>query len=248
MPEFDSWQSYWSFKWSVQSHARYIFTAETNEFLELVKATCKSRSGQIPAGTIFWRAQRGYEWVKFKRSYEGEEFEEEEMRPFPRERMKPMRGAKEGRANPKGIPCLYLATDEKTAMAETRPWIGSYISVGQFKTLKELTLINLSVHSKNTIYLKEPDAAKKESAVWADIDRSFSEPITNGEQSADYAPTQILSELFRNQGFDGVIYKSKCLLGDGLNVALFDLDVAELINCFLYEVKSVSFGFERLLY
>jgi RES domain-containing protein len=33
----------------------------------------------------------------------------------------------EGRANPRGIPVLYLATHRETALAEVRPWIGAVI-------------------------------------------------------------------------------------------------------------------------
>ena len=48
--------------------------------------------------------------------------------------MKPLGGrATDGRANPRGIPCLYLATTKETAMSEVRPWIGSYVSAGQFE-------------------------------------------------------------------------------------------------------------------
>lgn len=53
--------------------------------------------------------------------------------------MKPLRDkASEGRANPKGIPYLYLATTKEAPMSEVRPWIGSDISVGQFKLISQL--------------------------------------------------------------------------------------------------------------
>ena len=48
---------------------------------------------------------------------------------------------------------------------------------------------------------------------------------------------------FRAHGYDGIVYKS--LLGDGLNIALFDCDAAELINCGLYETNAVSFKFDQ---
>lgn len=140
---------------------------------------------------------------------------------------------------------MYLATDKETAMAEVRPWLGSYISVGQFKTIKDLLLIDCSVKraQKLVIYLKEPGSAKKEETVWAHIDKAFSEPVNPDESTADYAPTQVLAEAFRSHGFDGIVYKS--LLGKGFNVALFDIEAADLVNCFLYEVKSLSFEFKQ---
>ncbi len=59
--------------------------------------------------------------------------------------MKPLRDrTREGRANPKGIPYLYLATHEDVAMAEVRPWIGSNISLGRFLTTRDLCLVDCS--------------------------------------------------------------------------------------------------------
>ncbi len=55
----------------------------------------------------------------------------------------------------------------------------------------------------------------------------------------DYVPTQIIAETFKLNGFDGVAYKSS-YGEDGFNVALFDLTVADLINCGLYRIDDVS--------
>lgn len=108
-----------------------------------------------------------------------------------------------------------------------------------------MVLIDCSVgHGQDfNLYFEEPDAAEKEKAVWTDIDQSFSAPANPNDTTADYAPTQILSDLFRHNGFDGIAYKSR--LGLEFNIALFDVDAADLINCFLYEVKSISYKFEE---
>lgn len=64
------------------------------------------------------------------------------------------------------------------------------------------------------------------------------------EPHSEYVPTQVLAEAFRSQGYDGIVYKS--LLDErGKNIALFDVQAAELINCCLYETKAVSFDFEQ---
>ncbi|MQM37651.1 hypothetical protein KBTX_01652 [wastewater metagenome] len=130
-------------------------------------------------------------------------------------------------------------------MAEVRPWIGSYISVGQFKTLRDLVLVDCSVeHGRGFVFfLDEPEPAQREKATWGDIDQAFSEPVTSGDSTADYAPTQILAEAFRRHGYDGIAYKS--VLGRGFNVALFNVNAADLINCFLFEAKKVSFEFSE---
>jgi len=247
MSVFRTWESYRIFERSVKREARYIHSADVDEFFEIVIATSGKREVPFPSGSEFWRAQLGHAWATVSQNYENEENEQFEVEsPYPPERMNPLRDkAKEGRANAKGIPYLYLATDKETAMAEVRPWIGACISVGLFKTLKDFKLVDLSVHTKpgTTIYLKEPDVDKREIAVWTDIDKAFSEPVTNNDSSPDYAPTQILSELFRHHGYDGVVYKSS--LGKGRNVVLFDINAADLLNCYLYKVESVSFKFEQ---
>lgn len=243
MAEFRSWQSYHTFAWTVKQHSRYIFGEEVKEFLETVIATSEGRKRRLPSDRIFWRAQLGHAWEKINQ--DSDDFGEVPG-PYSSDRMKPSHdAAREGRANPKGIPVLYLATDEETAMAEVRPWIGSYISVGQFKTLKDLIVIDCSVgHARGSrFYFKEPDAPEREEVVWSCIDRSFSEPVTQDGSTADYAPTQVLSELFRDNGFDGVVYKS--LLAKGHNIVLFDMDAADLINCFLFEVTSVKYEFRQ---
>ena len=93
--------------------------------------------------------------------------------------------------------------------------------------------------NRNPPVVEEPEPAERAKAVWADIDRAFAEPMTRSDNSTDYVPTQIIAELFKREGLDGVGYKSS-FGGDGFNLALFDLDAAELINCGLYRVDRVK--------
>lgn len=240
---FTSWKNHWDFSHEVRFKNRYVHSAPIAQFLSDVILTSRNRIKIINKGSIYWRSQLGNEYEPV---YQDGELITEEPSPFGPERMKPVKlEASEGRANPKGIPYLYLATDKETAMSEVRPWIGSYISVGQFTTERDLRLIDCSVHhGRCPIYfLKEPNEEEKVQAVWARIDNAFSEPITPSDKSSDYVPTQILAELFRNEGFDGIVYRSA--LATGFNVALFDIDSARLINCHVYEVKKIEFSFSE---
>ncbi|CAB4325875.1 MULTISPECIES: RES family NAD+ phosphorylase [unclassified Brucella] len=108
-------------------------------------------------------------------------------------RMMPFRDrAFDGRVNPRGIPCLYMATNDATAVSEVRPAIGAYVTVAGMKCLRELKLIDCSVLTeKHFIYFNEPERAKIEEAVWSDIDRAFSAPVDRSDDAAEYAPTQI---------------------------------------------------------
>lgn len=87
----------------------------------------------LPKDAHLWRAQLGHD---LRPEYAGEELIDYFPTAYKPERMKPLRdSAREGRANPKGIPYLYIATDKETAMSEVRPWIGSIISAGCFVRL-----------------------------------------------------------------------------------------------------------------
>jgi hypothetical protein len=148
-----------------------------------------------------------------------------------------------------------LATNENTAMAEVRPWIGSKVSLAQFKVIRECRIVDCTMDKKRSWEFAmidltgeqtypEPSAADKEAGVWGDIGHAFSRPVSLDEPHIDYIPTQVLSEAFRAHGYDGIMYKS--LLDErGKNIALFDLNAAELINCGLQDTVSISFKFEQ---
>jgi hypothetical protein len=155
--------------------------------------------------------------------------------------MKPLANrAREGRANSKGIPVIYLADDVPTAVAEVRPWVGAYVSVGTFRIVRPVRIVNLDAGAKGRkFYSQEPDADEREQAVWADVDRAFSTPVNPSDDLADYAPTQIVAEVFRTRGLDGIAYRSA--LGSGQNVALFDIDSVDLETCEFVDVDKVEF-------
>ena len=161
-------------------------------------------------------------------------------------RMMPLRDrAGDGRVNPRGIPCLYMATDDATAVSEVRPAIGAYVTVAVMKCLRELKLIDCSVLAKkHLIYLSEPDRTDREQAVWSDIDKAFSAPADRSDDAADYAPTQVLAELFRSLGYDGVAYRS-AFGEDGYNVAIFNIDDFEVGRCRLFKVKDITHKIEQ---
>ena len=223
----------------MKHESRYVHSREVERFLQTVLETAEARIEGFPKGAILWRAQLGHDW-----RLENEEVGEVPA-PHKPERMCPRtERANEGRANPKGIPYLYLASNSKTAMAEVRPWVGSYVSVGQFKVVKELKVVDCTAEKKGyTFYFREPSPKEREKAVWREIDEAFAEPINATDDVADYVATQVMSETFKSRGFDGICYRSS--LGDGYNTALFDVHAAEIINCFLYEVKGIRFDFSE---
>lgn len=244
MNEFKSWNSYTHFANRVRREARFIRTSEDDDFLREVLRTSKSRIKTLPAETGLYRAQLGHDWRPL---HQDDRYIDEIPAAHPPARMKPQEGrATEGRANPKGIPVLYLATHPQTAMSEVRPWLGSLISCAHFNTIRELKIGDFSVcHRRGIVfYFNEPDASERETAVWTQIDQAFSKPTTPANDTAEYVPTQVIAELFKREGCDGVAYGS-AFGDDGHNIVLFDPADAELTSCTLFEAKSLEFKFEQ---
>ncbi|MEZ8646708.1 RES family NAD+ phosphorylase [Vibrio cyclitrophicus] len=240
---FKSWASYRLFSQSVKNKSRYILDSDSQGFLKGIEDTCASRVEVIELNSTLWRAQMGHQTVPFIQN----DIEVDDIFvPYPESRMRPLKdSATEGRANPKGIPCLYVASDKETAMSEIRPWLGSTVSVANFSNRNKLKVIDFSKHHNGRIpfYLAEPDDAKKIEAVWTHMDKAFSEPVTNSDQKSDYAPTQIIAELIKSLGYDGIAFKSS--LCTGHNLALFDLDCVDFKGSNLFKVNSIDFSFEN---
>ena len=249
---FKSWRSYLIFKNAVDTKQRYILDEESKGFLNSIIDTCGERERHLNAGIVVWRAQNGHDWRPY---YQHNPETDEDIHvddfptPFTDIRMKPLvDSAAEGRANSKGIPCLYVATNKETAMSEVRPWLGAILTVGQLRLTKNLRVLDFSVeHGKNNshLYFEEPSPKDIIRAVWLDIDNAFSKPTKTSDLKSEYAPTQIISEFIKSKGYDGIAYKS-ALADEGHNICLFDLQSAEVDHCFIFESTKIKFGFKRV--
>jgi hypothetical protein len=245
MKAFRTWWSYWDFTRSVQHNSRYIFDQRVKKFLQTVVQTSKDRKAEISKGSILYRAQRG---CTTRPVFQNDEHVADEEWPYPPDRMLPEKGkSSEGRANPRGITYLYLASNRDTACAEVRPWKGAFISVAAFKVRRELKVVDCSKDVKEKkqliFHLKQPSPKVREKSVWAEINKAFSKPVNPHDPETEYVPTQIIAELFSKEGYDGVTYQSS--LATGLNLVLFHLDAVELISCFLTKTKDIKFEFDH---
>lgn len=205
---FKSWQSYWHFAHTTRHENRYIYGQSVEGFLEAVVATSKDRQAEIPEGGVLYRAQLDCDT---RPVYQNNEVIADEEWPYPPKRMLPIKGkSSEGRANPRGITNLYLANNKNTACAEVRPWKGAYISVAVFKVKRELKVIDCSKDIKEkkpiSFYFEEPEPEAREKCVWADINKAFSKPVNPNDPETEYVPTQIIAEVLRKEGYDGIAY------------------------------------------
>ena len=178
--DFTSWQSYWAYAKEVRRGRRYVWSANVQSFLDAVRRTARKREFRIKKDQPFFRAQVEWQHEVVERddgTFSG-------PLAFGAERMKPVADcARDGRANAAGIAVLYLAVDAETAIAEVRPWIGSQVSVSQFRTTSELRALDLTQefgkHWMPAFSAKEQrfvpvDAEGKEKSVWTNIDNAFS--------------------------------------------------------------------------
>lgn len=237
---FEVADAFWQFEREVTRHSRYVRSSQAAYFLEAVLATCQGRLSTIGAGTVFWRAQIGHRWTDDVAA--GKRI----PLPHPEARMKPWDDrAYEGRVNPKGIPCLYFATDRESAMSEVRPGIGSVVSVARFEAIRELVVVDCSRFAQPfDREVVQNEGEDIENLVWSHIDYAFSRPVVRSDNTAGYAATQILAEAFKIEGYDGIIYKT-AFSQDGHNVAFFDLNCASFLDASLFRVREVQFKFEQ---
>jgi hypothetical protein len=243
--DFISAFEYVWFERYVSNEYRHVFDERAQAFIRALRHSCKTRIVEVNESATLWRACVAHNSVERPMGLADEESADVFLRdniPCHPSRMIPLADrASEGRVNPKGIPCLYLSDERKTAMREVRPSIGSFVTIGKFATRRMLKLVNCSVDIDPPNLggdAQVMDAKKKEATVWYTINEAFSRPVTQDDKLADYAPTQVIAEVFRSDGFDGLMFNS-CFKG-GKNVALFELDAVELMFRALYEVTGIQ--------
>jgi len=149
-----------------------------------------------------------------------------------------------GRANPIGISYLYTASDPKTAISEVRPHKGDTLTIAKIKIIGKLQLVDLRNPRKNTSpFSKESEETAyifKYISLLQHFADELSKPILPREAYLEYLPSQYLSELIKDSGFDGFIFKSS--VGDGDNIVLFNEDKVKILEVKLYEIKELKFN------
>jgi hypothetical protein len=160
----------------------------------------------------------------------------------------PNRIASHGRANPAGIPYLYLGSTENTAMAEIRPHTGEMACIADFKTPSNLKLVDLRQPRKmvSPFLLEDAQDISRMRGDLPFLERlgeELTRPVLPQSAAIDYTPSQYLCEFIKQCGYGGVIYRSS--VSDGMNLALFDPTRAECTAVTEYRVERVSVHIKR---
>lgn len=171
--------------------------------------------------------------------------------PYPGEQMgaPPKHLASHGRANPAGIPYLYLGSKTGTAVAEVRPHPGETVCVAAFRLESGLKVVDL----RNPRQLVSPFLLADEDDIAllrGDIEflerlgTELTTPVLPNAAAIDYIPSQYLCEFIKKCHHNGVLYSSS--ISDGVNLALFDPALATVGNVELYKVQSVDVSIDQL--
>ncbi len=164
---------------------------------------------------------------------------------FPIDKMgaPPAAMASHGRANPAGIPYLYLGSAQDTAVAEIRPHTGEVACVADFKLDEGLLLVDL----RNPRKLMSPFLFGDEDQIAAlrndipfieRLGQELTTPVLPQRAAIEYVPSQYLCEFIKKIGYDGVVYSSS--VSTGMNLALFDPAKAKA------RVRSIMGTIEKL--
>jgi hypothetical protein len=152
-----------------------------------------------------------------------------------------------GRANPAGIPYLYLGSTPKTAISEIRPHTGEIACVAEFTTPDDLKLVDLRNPRKMVSPFILEDGAdvgrmRSDLPFLERLGDELMRPVVRQAAAIYYTPSQYLCEFIKKCGYHGVVYRSS--VSDGINLALFDpaLAVPNLVS--QYRVTQVSVDVE----
>jgi hypothetical protein len=151
---------------------------------------------------------------------------------------------KDGRCNPCWIPYLYVSESISCCIHEIRPVIGSYVSVASIKINASLNILDLSTSTIAQMNDDFEDIVEgvPNGCLCQYLNRLFSYPY---KSDGDYLITQYISERIKNNGYDGIAYRSSVYDGENnINLVVFNYDKCEAIDSDLYRIKSFKIEFE----
>lgn len=149
-----------------------------------------------------------------------------------------------GRANPIGIPYLYLSDSAKTTYFEVRAVYLDQLSVGTFRIQRELELVDFIYDVNLFIAYNDGSASLKEIVIKKKIIDAISEdlskPLRRYDSELEYVPTQLICEYCKRiVGADGISFESSLHKG-GRNYVLFDDSAAKCIRVDSHEITKID--------
>ena len=154
----------------------------------------------------------------------------------------------EGRANARGITCLYISNDVDTTLHEVRAGAFDFVSVGKFQLKQDITIVDLKAITQISPFIEELDfiehAVNKQ--YLEKLNYEMSRPLRRSDSTLDYVPTQYIVDFiksFEHNGepeYDGIEYNSTTNPG-GFNLAVFNPDLFQCVSVDVYEIKELHY-------
>lgn len=213
-------------KYEVLEKNRY-FPEKLDSFYELLNLLCKSSVLLVKPGTVLYRARIVHDKAKLHDEAPFYGFDKEASFVPPKGR------GNAGRANPKHINYLYVASDAITAAMECRARLEDQISIAEIRCNDVLEIADL-------VYYNELETIDE--AFRFLLAREFSAPSNNED---DYIFSQFLSEYIKSLGYDGIRYNS-AQNKSGANFTIFNFNKCEAIASSVYEIKSICMSIKPI--
>ncbi len=151
-----------------------------------------------------------------------------------------------GRANPQGIPYLYLSKSSKTTFYETRALFNDLVSVGEFKIKsgESINIVDFTEQASAFMGIGDLVNYTKKILLKKQISKDLSKPIRRYDTEIEYIPTQFICEFIKHIiGFEGILFNSS-LDTEGKNIVLFDQSKIECIDVKKYIITKLELDFE----
>ncbi|MFT6843617.1 MAG: hypothetical protein ACJASR_002401 [Psychroserpens sp.] len=147
-----------------------------------------------------------------------------------------------GRANPSGIPALYLSDNQTTVIHEVRGTYLDEISVGTFNLKPISDSIRIVDFTEDTPIF-QPERVKetiKAKLLREKISKDLSKPMRRYDSETEYIPTQFICEFIKVfTGAEGIRFQSS-LDPRGKNLVIFNNDLMECNSVSLVKVSRVN--------
>lgn len=148
-----------------------------------------------------------------------------------------------GRANPVGIPYLYLSEEPVTCYQEIRPSNSATLYLSEVQATCDLTLVDLTAPKQKMALFKyeedEIEGILKCLNLLQQFAEELSKPVLPEKSHLDYIPTQFICEYLRSLDiYDGIIFNSS--YGTGRNIVLFSEKKVSIQEPSSHKVSSVN--------
>jgi hypothetical protein len=160
----------------------------------------------------------------------------------------PDKSTSAGRANPQGIPYLYLSKSLETTLYEIRATFLDNISIGVFRVIDDTYLKLVDFTSRQSPFNSMGNILNftKGRLIRNAISRELSKPLRRYDSELEYIPTQFICEFIRYiTGADGLQFYSS-LDETGVNIVLFNQEKINCIDVELHQINKVEIKSKKI--